>query len=397
MKRIILGFVIASISISSKAAENSNRGLGNLNWGPIPLSAQACIQRNEDAEKLKQRVRQSKKTDNLAALAKNVIKRGKEELNDTITAVKTISVSDHSFFFQKEYKVGEQVSRDLRKLLHISICARLESSSLADKCREKALKAIEEWVSTYKPSGQPIDESRLISLLQSIDLMQSQMSQVFREKSKKWLKELISKSDEFFKSEMLGHDPADKNWNTWRVAIRSVASQVLDDKSEIQKSAEQIRKQIQDNFVRDSQGKTDGPTVDFVERDALHYHVYNMKGWLTAANLTPCSLSSEDKTTVLAGLEFLKPYYLGQKEHIEFVNTKIEEDRARGKAGDQTYQPHIWKAGEGEDAWLNRGVIRWARPGFPAVRPWTKAYVDPEYDASDKFLAKLWGEPENSN
>ncbi|MCX6125302.1 MAG: alginate lyase family protein, partial [Proteobacteria bacterium] len=194
-----------------------------------------------------------------------------------------------------------------------------------------------------------------------------------------------------------GHDPADKNWNTWRVAIRAAAAQVLNDKSEIQKSMELIHKQIYDNFVRDSQGETDGTSVDFVKRDALHYHVYNMRAWLTVANLTPCSLSVGDRATIQAGLEFLNPYYLGKKQHIEFEKTKIDEDRARGKAGDQTYQPHVWKPLEGDDAWLNRTLIRWARPSFPAIRSWTKDYVDSEFDASDKFLAKLWGEPENSN
>ncbi|MCX6125303.1 MAG: hypothetical protein NTV34_11250, partial [Proteobacteria bacterium] len=161
MKLIILEVLIAVISVSAHAAAHSENSLGRLNWGPIPYRAENCVLNNEGAGKLKQRVKQSKKVDNLAMLTQNVHKRAKEELNDSITAVKTISVSDHSFFYQKEYKVGEQVSRDLRKLLHISICARLGDPALSSQCQDKALKSIDEWVSTYKPSGQPIDESRL--------------------------------------------------------------------------------------------------------------------------------------------------------------------------------------------------------------------------------------------
>lgn len=312
-----------------------------------------------------------------------------------ISTAKTLQISEHPFFFEKEYKDTVQAGRDLKKLLHFSICARLEDKTLLEKCRDKAATAIQQWISTYKPTGQPIDENALILLFKSIDLMQPLMAES-RPTTEKWLREVIAKSDSFFETSMKGHDPENKNWNSWRMAIRVVAATVLNDQAEIKKSSELIHRQINDNFVRDSQGHTDGTSLDFVARDALHYHVYDMLAWVTIAAFTPCLLSVDDRAAIEAGLNFLKPYYLGSKQHTEFVHTKIQEDRDRGSAGDATYRPHVWVPGEGGDAWMNRALIRLARPAFSSIRSWTQSYVDPEYDASDKFLAKLWGEPEIS-
>ena len=165
---------------------------------------------------------------------------------------------------------------------------------------------------------------------------------------------------------------ARNNWNTWRVAIRA---------------------QIRDNFVRDAKGETDGTSLDFVQRDALHYHVYDMSAWIMIADFTPCLLDANGKRDIEAGLSFLKPYYLGEKQHQEFVNTRVQEDRDRGRAGDVTFQAHRWRPEEGDDSGINRRLMRWARPIFPSIQPWTQQYEDTDYDPSVKFLAMLWGEP----
>ena len=172
-------FTLAScvlIGLPTAGAAADKHPLGNLNWGLIPHGDQ-CLLHIEDSTDLQRRIRQRRKGDDVADLGENLLRRAKSELNDPLPAVKFLEVSEHPFLADKEYQAQSQASRNIQKLLHISLCARLAEGGLADRCRERSTAAINDWISTYKPSGQPIDENALLPLLESIDLMSPLMPQ----------------------------------------------------------------------------------------------------------------------------------------------------------------------------------------------------------------------------
>jgi hypothetical protein len=103
-------------------------------------------------------------------------------------------------------------------------------------------------------------------------------------------------------------------------------------------------KQIKTSFL------PDGETTDFNLRDALHYHLYSVKPMLTLAcvahqrSKTPdwYTYQSSSESSLKRSVEFIVPFALGQKKHIEFVHSKIAFDRERAKAGEGEYAPHPW-------------------------------------------------------
>ena len=46
-------------------------------------------------------------------------------------------------------------------------------------------------------------------------------------------------------------------------------------------------------------------------------------------------------------LDWLAPYARGEKQHIEFVNSKVQFDRDRAGAGQGEYAPHPWDIANG--------------------------------------------------
>ena len=103
------------------------------------------------------------------------------------------------------------------------------------------------------------------------------------------------------------------NFMTWHYSIRALASVVLADSSLMSQTSRMIDSCIIYNIYYD------GSSYVFYWRDALHYHVYNMQGWINIALQAPQVLSSLALELIEAGCNFLIPYYSGQIIHIEFV------------------------------------------------------------------------------
>ena len=107
---------------------------------------------------------------------------------------------------------------------------------------------------------------------------------------------------------------------------------------------------------------------DFRQRDALHYHVYNLEAFVFAATFTPDVLEQTGRKAINDALDFLRPYFTGQKIHLEFVCSTVPFDRERANAGIEEYRTNPWKP---ERA---RKLLRDARPVFPEIKPWTSKY-----------------------
>lgn len=92
------------------------------------------------------------------------------------------------------------------------------------------------------------------------------------------------------------------------------------------------------------------------------------------------------KDAVRDALEFIRPYYTGEKKHIEFVCSKIPSD-LKGKAdGVEQYQNRPW------DPKKARTLLRLALPVFPEIQSWAgtaKSVDGAEYQPWVKAVAAL--------
>jgi hypothetical protein len=83
----------------------------------------------------------------------------------------------------------------------------------------------------------------------------------------------------------------------------------------------------------------DGTTVDFGERDALHYVTYDLQPLVTAAlaarrhNRNWLNERAPSGATLAAALNWLTPYATGAKTHDEFVRSTVPFDAKRREAG----------------------------------------------------------------
>jgi len=83
----------------------------------------------------------------------------------------------------------------------------------------------------------------------------------------------------------------------------------------------------------------DGSTVDFAERDALHYVAYDLEPLVAAAlaarrhNRNWLTLKAGNGASLALALNWLVPYALGQKTHEEFVHSSVPFDAQRRAAG----------------------------------------------------------------
>jgi hypothetical protein len=82
----------------------------------------------------------------------------------------------------------------------------------------------------------------------------------------------------------------------------------------------------------------DGTTFDFLERDALHYHVYDLEPMIRTAmlyqraqNLDLYHWKTDNGTSIAECVTFLIPYAKGEKTHAEYVTTKVKFDIQRAQ------------------------------------------------------------------
>lgn len=90
------------------------------------------------------------------------------------------------------------------------------------------------------------------------------------------------------------------------------------------KAADDFFLQVRDNVDED------GSTLDFRDRDAVHYHVFNQIAWETSRHYLQqinIPIPEDVKQKLDASLEFSMKYIKGHETHVEFVNSTHERDK----------------------------------------------------------------------
>ncbi len=97
---------------------------------------------------------------------------------------------------------------------------------------------------------------------------------------------------------------------------------LLEDEESLNKDKEILRQHVDNNLLEN------GISIDYEERDALHYHVYNLEPWLEIAFLEPNYLKK-----VQTSYQFLMQQIKEGKIYNQFAHSKQKIDAKRAKGG----------------------------------------------------------------
>jgi len=198
----------------------------------------------------------------------------------------------------------------------------------ADKVREFVLA----WATENNPTGDPIDETSLESLFVAYDLTRGSYSSDETKKAEAWMRRVADAEISHAKKNAIN------NWQSHRLKIVGLVGYALADSKYINYAVEGYKKQMESNL------KPDGSSFDFHERDALHYHCYDLEPLLALAMAAQAngtnlySQTSSGGASLDKSVKFLVPYCTGAKTHPEFVNSKVAFDRKRAESGDEHYK-----------------------------------------------------------
>jgi hypothetical protein len=190
------------------------------------------------------------------------------------------------------------------------------------------------WATTYRPSFNPIDETHFDAMILAYDLTASALPVKTRNATAAFIATLANGYVERIDAEPrpLTGDYRN-NWESHRVKLVAMAAFTLDDRKLINAAQRLFVEQIGDNIG------ADGATVDFAERDALHYVTYDLEPLVIAAlaarrhNRNWLVERGANGASLAHALDWLVPYALGKKTHEEFAGSSVPFDAKRREAG----------------------------------------------------------------
>jgi hypothetical protein len=224
-----------------------------------------------------------------------------------------------------------EAERDWPVMLHAALAWR---AGVHDKSFATARLFLLGWVDGYTPDINPIDETNLDALIETYAIIGNRLNADERQRVAMWLRkwgwDYVGSID---------HAPKNagtwiNNWQSHRVKLVTMIAAATDDNALFDQARRLFRKQVSVNLL------PDGQVIDFAERDALHYVVYDLEPLLRAA-LAARAYAGEDwyhweapnQVSVAKSVGWLTPYATGAKTHEEFVHSRVAFDAQRAAAG----------------------------------------------------------------
>jgi hypothetical protein len=228
---------------------------------------------------------------------------------------------------------------DMQKVYALGFAYKVTSDT---KYLAKASEFLLAWAKRNQPQGNPINDTNLDRIIFTYDLLKSDLNQEVVAAVKVWLNQVAKQEVKTFDDAMASRGKAKtfNNWHSHRIKAIAQVAAALEDKTLLRYTIERYEAQIAKNL------RSDGSSFDFHERDALHYHIYDVDPLLVAAiTLTRASNSkssfysyqSAEGNSLKKSVEWLLLYFTGEKTHAEWVNSKSAFDKKRADNGEKGY------------------------------------------------------------
>lgn len=190
------------------------------------------------------------------------------------------------------------------------------------------------WAETYRPTGNDVNENKLVPLLVAFAAVGTDLADGQREQVAAWITDLGSRhADEVTEATRL------TNRYTKHVRLAVFCGRALGRADWVDLGRVGIER-----FVSESL-RADGTSLDLERRDSLTYHCSALVPALELAALmgaTGRNLYSWEATTgasLQRSVDYVVPYATGAKTRAEWVNTTVDLDRRRAAAGIEKYRP----------------------------------------------------------
>jgi len=198
----------------------------------------------------------------------------------------------------------------------------------------QAARLLDAWVTTYKISGNPIDETNLDSFAVTFDLIHANLRNDAEQRARTLFRTMATTYLDWLDANFAS-DPY--NWSSHRVKLAVLGAYISGDRDLIDRAAHAYARHVKQNI------RPDGSVDDFYKRDAMHYVVYDLEPLAVAALAARAHgqdwfhTSATGSPSVQMGVDWLLPYALGQKTHEEFVHSTVKFDADRAAAGEHGY------------------------------------------------------------
>ena len=253
------------------------------------------------------------------------------------------------------YKRAAQARRDWRSM---SVMANAYVMDRQPRYLDGYARYLAAWLDVYRISGNPIDETGLSEWLLAYRSAGRALPPPLAERMRQFACDLAVRYTE---SQPTSRQTSTNNWQSHRVKLAVMGAYVCSNPELIAAAEAAFASQIENNLL------PSGESIDFAERDAIHYVVYSAEPLLEAALFAHRQGRALFATTGSQGqslsrtLDWLAPYARGEKTHEEFVHSRVPFDSQRAAAGvagfsgpfsSQKAQLIFWLAAQIDRKWI---------------------------------------------
>lgn len=203
---------------------------------------------------------------------------------------------------------------------------------------ERAAEALERyilaWTRTYQITGNDVNENKFHPLLSAYYSLRGKFPESDRGAVDDWVQQLGK-----IHAEAVQESDHLTNRFSKHVRLAAVCGMILDRPAWIELAFKGIRRFVKNSLY------PDGSSQDLKRRDSLTYHISALRPPMELGMLLGekgrdvYSWEAPQGASIKKSVEFVVPYALGEKEHREWVNSKVGLDKRRAKAGLEKYRP----------------------------------------------------------
>ncbi|MFA6082878.1 alginate lyase family protein [Mucilaginibacter sp.] len=203
----------------------------------------------------------------------------------------------------------------------------------------KATEFLMAWAKVNKASGDPINETKLEDMVTAYDLVRNDIKPDDRALIDDWMRS-IAEAEVNSQSAKPGKGTAINNWNSHRIKMITLIAYTLHDSKYDNIIKDELEKQLNVNL------NPDGTTHDLIERDAFHYHTYDLEPLLSACIAIYRATGKNyfiwqtaNGSSIKKCVDYMTPFMTGEKTHPEFVKSTVPFDQKRAKNNEKGYAP----------------------------------------------------------
>jgi hypothetical protein len=229
------------------------------------------------------------------------------------------------------YDESVESAKDFEAVRNLAMAWRLTGNdSYLDACN----RYYTAWLSTYRLSLNPIDETKFDNFIIAYDFVRERLPAETRAGLHDFLKAVAAG---YLENRDVRKSTEINNWQSHRIKLMTLAAFASGEHLLIGRAEEAFERHIDANL------RPDGSTFDFKQRDALRYVVYGLEPLILAALAAKAHgkdwyhMKNRDGVSLEVALTWLSPYAEGQKAHEEFVHSTVTLDHKRKKAGVKGY------------------------------------------------------------